>query len=564
VIPLKKTAIAVVAAIGVTGCTYPISRGDVVERAGTLTKEIQEAQTVEAKRRADDERLYVRVSAPYLSGRTVALSKDARLPALFSKSAGFEKSPSTEGFTLPQVADLITKKYGIRVRVRPDVFLPASQLVPGGGSSKGDASPAFEKGPPQVVMPIPLRTGLNNPVVPALGYETRIDFDFTGSLSDYLARVSSKLGINWEWNESEQELTLFRLIRKTFVLDTSPSVVAVKSSVTKNNGTIGLQNSTSSQNSSNGSTAETSYTLNSDAWTATISTLNRMRTAAGAVEANPYTRTITMIDTRDVVTDAEKYIGQQNEILGRQVVLQMRLVRVSVEKLNQLGVSLELVLQKFSGAGTSNWQVKSTGAGSLANSAASNIAYTVINPTGAASGSSLIIDALKELGDVTDEFSQDIPVKNNRSVPISDFASFGFLERTTPGTGGGLSGGASLPGLVPGTVSSGTAVVLTPSITSGDSLSLVLSLDRSAEPTFDTISTGKGDTFQQIQIPRQRGIKFDTEVSMRNNQTLVVLGMTKEAQTNTQRIGVTSLGNAAQGKKEIQLMLITPRIVSGS
>lgn len=579
---IKKNllSLAIIAAFAelASGCASNVSRSEVMERASLLNTEIKATQTAEAQRRANDEKLFVRVPTPYLSGRTVALSKDARLPAVFAKASAFERPPTQDGFTVPQVAALITAKFGIRVRVRPDIFLPASSLIPGSAQSENAAgvpgAPGAKAIPGMATVPMPPvptpfgAAGASSPATAAKGgYETKIDFDFTGSLSDYLSRVSSKLGINWEWNEADQELVLYRLVRKTLTLDTSPASVTLSSSVTKgskastgtNGGTTG--GATGTDSGAIGGNAQAAYNLASDAWASTVATLNRMRTQAGAVEPNPATRTITMIDTRDVVHDAESYIKQQNEILGRQVVLQVRLVRVSLARINQMGVSLDLVLNRLSTE--ANFQAATSGAGSLANSAAGALTYTVVSPTSTVSGSTILLNALREIGDVTDEFTQDVPVRNNRSVPISDFASFGYLAQTTPAATTGTTSATGLPGLTPGTVTSGTTVVLTPSISSGDSLSLLLSLDRSADPTFDSISAGSGSTLQQIQLPRQRGIKIDTEVAMKNNQTLVLMGLTKEGFSNTHRTGVSSVDNSAQGQREVQVLLITPRIVAG-
>lgn len=563
-----KNRIACLAALGILAGCAEVPK---LERhAASLDQNIASQRDVAGTGRAADEALLVRVDTPYLAGRTIALAKEAQLPAAFRKASGFVRPSSAQGFTVNEVADLITRNYGIRVRVRPDVFLPASALVPGSGEGAQSGAPAVT--PPQVPagapMPAPLPTSGGvasaQAAVATRNYDTSIDFDFTGSLSDYLARVSSKLGINWEWSDDDRELVLYRLVRRTFTFDASPVAVSVASTVSK-----GSNSSTGANSSSNGSTTNSSssgsisgnssanLTLEAEAWKAAVATLNKMRTRAGSVEPSPFTRTITMIDTRDVIADAERFMAQQNEIAQRQVLVQVRLVKVTLDRASSFDVDFSAALAR------AQYTLTGTAASALTGPTGGSLTYAIVNPSSRWSGSQVALQALRELGSVTEEYRHDVPIRNNRSVPVSDFRTFGYLAQTTPAASGSTSTGSGVPGLVPGTVVSGTTMVITPSVTNGDSVSLLISMDRSADPRFTTISTGNGETFQQIQTPQQSGLKGDFEVGMRNNQTLILLDTTKQGGATTTRTGAVSYGESGNSTREVTLMLVTPQIITG-
>lgn len=576
----RFTATAVVFAISlISGCST-VSQTEVLTRVSTAEVSQQEFAATELARQRVQSGLVVQVGSPYLSSRSVTLARDAHVPEAFRKASSFVRPPTGRaGFTISEVADLITKQYNIRTRIRPDVFLLASTLVPGSGAGTSTQSGSLgaSGGSSASSMPQPIPSSSNgsngslfNPGMGQMGqtqtntgqYGTVIDFDFVGSLSDYLQRVSAVMGITAEWDDANQELLFYRLQTRTYTLDTTPMKSSTQSVVSK--GTSASTGGAGGGGSIAGS-VQAQSAMDLDTWEAVEKALNTFKTKSGAVVLNRGTRTITVVDTRDVIEIADKYMAQQNEVLGRQVVLSVRLISVTLSREAQAGFSIEAAFTRFM-AGTLNadWTAKFTGAGSLGKSTSSSATYAIVNPGRSTTGSQVVAQFLNQLGNVVDEFSQDVPVRNNRTVPIVDFASFGYLSKTTPAAGGATGGAGGVPGLTTDTVTSGTFLMLTPTIKSNESLVLALGLDRSADPVFDTIGTGSGATFQQVQLVRQRGIKIDTEVGLRNGETLLLMGQTKDSISGDSRIGLTGGSRSGIGTRQVQFLMVTPRIVSGS
>lgn len=590
---LRLSFVSLVSGLLLCGCA--VSQGDVEAKSGRAQSVIDSATASQKERASAQARSVVRLNYPYLSSRSTALSREARMPEAFRRASGFVRPMGKSGFTITEIAELITKNYGVRVRIRPDVFILAGNLVPGSGIGVAMASGtllpttnmatgqqtqqiAMQGSPLTGAQPMNAQSpygmyggygmygtpGLNSPYgpqgagLPQPGqYGTVVDFDFTGSLSDYLQRVSAVMGITAEWDDANQELTFYRLHTRTYTLDTTPMKTQVQSALTKATSSTGNSGTLSGQ-------TQTQMAIDQDTWEAVEKALNTIRTRAGSVVVNRGTRTITVIDTRDVIEIDDRFMAQQNEVLSRQVILSVRMVRVALNKAHQSGFSFEAAYNSFiNGTTNPDWTVKMTGAGSLATSTASNVTLGVVNAANPGVGTQIMAQFLNTIGNVVDEFQQDVPVRNNRTVPITDFGTFGYLSKTTPAIGSTV-GGSAVPGLETSTVTSGTMLMFTPSIKSNESLVLQLGFDRSADPTFDAISTGSGATFQQVQLLRQKGLKIDTEVGLRNNETLVLMGTVKDGANSNQNTGLTGYSQSNATSREIQLLMITPRIVSGS
>jgi len=554
---MKKLLIMIITSILVQGCVSTVTSDEIKSQKTELKNEIVSSKS-DLQKRILNQNNVVKLGTPFLSSKTIPLSKQAKLPLVFTKASAFARPNDHNLFSITEVAELITKTMGIRVRVRPDVFLPAKLLIPGGT----EISSNNESNQNQIFPTDNFNIDSENIEQVKGDYDNRLDFDFKGSLADYLDRVSSKTGINWEWNDDNQELILFRLMRKTFVLDVAPSEIILKSTVNK--GSNADASISSEEGGSTSATiagnANTSLSLKTDAWTSIMNTLNKMKTKAGVVEANPATRTVTVIDTRDVIADVDKFMKLQNEILSRQVLLNIRLLTVALNRINQFDVDGALVIKKLLANGNTKWNLQATGAGQLSETNAGSIVYSVLDSSSRYESSKATIKLLKEVGDIVGEYDQTVPVRNNHSVPISDFTSTAYLAETNSGSSTGDSS-SGVPGLTPGTVISGTTIILTPSILSGERLSLLLSIDQSSEPEFTTISSGEGQTLQQIQLPEQSGIKIDTEVAMTNGKTLMLMGLNKNNGTNTDRSGVLSVGKKISSNRTLQVLLVTPQIM---
>jgi type II secretory pathway component GspD/PulD (secretin) len=258
------------------------------------------------------------------------------------------------------------------------------------------------------------------------------------------------------------------------------------------------------------------------------------------------------------VNAASKYLDHQNAVLGRQVLLSVKLIRVALNRQADSGIDFGLAFKNFVN-GAATWGLGSSAGSSIASNLGGNLTYTVLDSTRSTAGSTMVAKFVSDFGQIVDEYSQDIPVRNNRTVPLMDYTSQSYLSKTTPG-----SGENGVPGLETSTILSGTLFSITPSIKDNESLVLSLGLDRTNDPILTSISTGEGRTFQQVQLVNQRGIKLDTEIGIKNRETLIIMGINKDSYSDDNRWGISGVSKALSGNRELQFIIISPRIISGS
>jgi len=87
-----------------------------------------------------------------------------------------------------------------------------------------------------------------------------------------------------------------------------------------------------------------------------------------------------------------------------------------------------------------------------------------------------------------------------------------------------------------------------------------LAFAKSTVPVFTNISTGSGATLQQVQLIDQSGIQTTPEVSLRDGETLVLVGVSQNSLQDTGRISLLSGSKALSGTQQLQIMMITPRL----
>ena len=153
-----------------------------------------------------------------------------------------------------------------------------------------------------------------------------------------------------------------------------------------------------------------------------------------------------------------------------------------------------------------------------------------------------------------------MPTLNFRQVSINTYRNLGYLAQTTPASAGSSTGGTGVPGLTTSVAPSGTLLFMHTAIYDAGDINLRLAFAKSTVPVFTNISTGSGATLQQVQLIDQSGIQTTPEVSLRDGETLVLVGVSQNSLQDTGRISLLSGSKALSGTQQLQIMMITPRL----
>lgn len=503
------------------GCAVPPA--DIAKRFESQSDQSSRLLEQQAHQRLQ-ENVVTRIKGNYVGAGPVELGYKATLPAAFRDVT--LRYPDTT--SLRVVAERITQVTRMPVSVSADAapLSTSAQAIPVGG-------------------------GIGNSVIP---------MDFSGHLADYLDQVCARLGLGWSYNNGTIDIS--RQVTRTFQLAASPGTVSFGSRVTK-----GSSSSTGSSGGSSSASTTGSFSGTSDtgvdakllsAWESTKAAITAMLTPSqGKLAMNETTGTVVVTDTRAVLDQVARLIDHENNLLTRQVTLQVQMFTLQLDDQTQLGIDANPVLKALSG----QMSLAASTVGSLTSASAGGLTYSILS--GRATGTTVNARALDGVGRVLSNTSTTLVTTHRVPVPLAQFATKGYLASTSPASGGAVSAGTGVPGLTPGSVTTGLFLSALPTILDNSSLLLRLSIDSSTLQGIDSQATGSGATFQQIQTPSVTGYKSDHNITLREGQTLVLVGLSNDSLTGQNQMGL--LGGSLLNKKvqQMQIILVTPRVHAG-
>lgn len=544
-----------------------------------------------------------------------ALIKHANIAWMASKSvpreSGTSLPPQYEDVTLKfggrhniaSVAEIIQRATGIKVMIHPDVHVTMKQIAPvsGGSTTQNPAqSPTALSG---AMVPSSI-TAAGTPTVhqgtakpegmpgsPGIPGQTTIaqttgDSDYfmdvpvvyRGPLAGFLDRVTSRLGLDWDYRDGKIEIR--RFVTRTFTIIALPGKTDFKSSLGKTGGitvgTASASSTTGSGSTTGTSSAQMEVSANSsiDYWTSLEGAIKAMLSNMGKVAINQGSGTVTITDIRDVIDRIGRFIEEENRILTRQVAFEVKVYSVRSLSDSEFGVDWNLVYQKLAQL-SPVWGLSMVSPGSLVGSSAAatgvQILKTVTDDKGTMdrlSGSEAYIKALSTLSKVSLVTSQRAVTLNRQAVPVSITDQTTYLAETTPGTVS-AAGGSSSIGLKPGVVTTGFMMNLMPTVTDRNSMVLTITLDMSELRRISAYSVGSGESQQAIQLPEVASTQFIQRVGLRTGETLVITGFERVTNEYDKRTLTKDMspgfGGSFNGgaKKESIVILVTPVMTEG-
>lgn len=522
--------------------------------------------------------LLVRQQGAWLGAKPVALSPEASLPSAFNKKVTMIFPGRVN---ISTVAERITSVTGVPVRVKPDVFIPATSLQPRSASTTqagGMQQPMQQGGPGLPALPAagPYSAMSGIGAIAPSNYAADMEVNYVGPLAGFLDLVGARFGINWEYRDGA--VNLFRLVTKTFTVKAHPGKSEFTTAIGKNGGTSTGVTGGSTGGSANTSTFSSNMAINTEAkfsvWDNLESAINTMLTTVGKVAVSQSTGTITVTDTKEVVDQVASLVDEQNAIMSKQVSIKVEIWSVDLNDQDQFGVDWSLVYSKLSNLNPL-WTVNTLSPGTVLGAAAGSIGASIVtSPTSDSStlsrlsGSKALFSALNEVSRAHVETTNSVITANRQPVPVAITNQVTYLASTTPATGGSTAAGTGVPGLTPGTVTTGYLMNLLPTL-DGDRVMLQLSLDVTTLDGMGKESTGSGATLQSIQTPEISGNQTQQRVNLRAGETLVITGFERSAgqydrRTLDRNVGVGLGGSISGGvKRQSIVILITPAILGG-
>lgn len=464
-----------------------------------------------------------------------------------------------DGLTLPEIGERITALCGIRVIFSPDA-LAMGQSVGTTQAMKGPLPAPDDNGR------IPLdqlggasgSTSTRVTSTPVMMNGLR----WQGKLSGLLDMIAARTGLTPRMDNGAILFSLLetRTFQFTFLNTNITSNASVTSGSTSSMGTSG-GSSTSAVSGDSSSSQQTTVDQSRNVYDDMKKTLETMLTPQkGRFWLSASTGTLTVTDTPAVLNSIATYVDQQNRQMNRQVRLNVQVLSVSTSRKEQLGLDWNIVYKSLRSAGASLNNVS----GDIANATSASVSI-LDSATGSAAkfaGSSLLIKALSEQGDVSVVTSQGSVTTNLTPVPIqmADQTVYVAQSSTTTTTDVGAT-----TSLTPGMMTTGFNMTLLPLIQDDGDVQLQVAFNLSDPPTIRNFTSKDGNSY--IEMPYTKLRSLSQKTNLRAGQALVLTGFdqsnTRMTKNGTFTPGNFLLGGGRDGddSRSTLVIIITPELM---
>jgi type IVB pilus formation R64 PilN family outer membrane protein len=541
--PKLKACAAAFAVLSLAGCA--VSQGD-VNRAYDAANA---AATNAMNGVPDSLPLVEDVPDAYLGDRMVPLSYDASLPAVFrEKTVTFPAN-----LKISQIAMLVQSATGYPVHLSPDVFVTPDSLIPtiSGGDSKDSKR----------VAAVPMMPGSASAKEEPMYSQGCPDC----KVGEYLKGMTENLGLDWSFDGST--ISISRFVTRMYQIAVIPGKVSIKSTMSK-----GMNTSTGNQSSGGSSTGSGSDTGSFTAVTSTgregdfdqiqniKNELDALKSPMGKVTVNPQSRLVMIYDTREAADRMGDVLKHENAISTRQVMVRVRTIQIALNDGSQAGVNADVVFSRLQG-GLAKYAISFTSPTSLS-SGGGSMGLSVLNPNAPFNGTNAAINALNSYGKTIEDDTQTKLTLNGLPISVATFQSDDYLRSTTPSAGSLTATSGGVPGLTPGTVTTGNFLNILPSVNDHNQIILAYWSDSSKlNGPFTNASVGSGQTEQQIQLAHTIGNKDDQTLSLADGQTVVIYGAMTDQNNSTTNGGIGGITGTWNRAHTFQVIMLTATVV---
>jgi type IVB pilus formation R64 PilN family outer membrane protein len=565
--PTRRGLLALTAVAGLLqGCW--VSKGD-LDRAAAGT----DARITGAFGRAAGEAPALVVDRGIdLAGREIPLEQPS-VPELRQRVRLASATPAS----LREIAQRLTQVTRIPVSLEPDLEISAAA-----GGNAASPSSALPPLPPPTgsglpALPnLPLPGGAGADLSPAESNEPmaiRIAYSHDGPLDELLNQIAGRFGIAWDYKGGR--IVLSRFQTRTFVLHLPADVRTVEAEVggqalgaatdlagitsgsTQGSGSASSGGGSAGTPQADGIHQKVSTEAKLETWKEVNEAVERLLSPAGHYATAPSSGEIVVTDTPAAVKRVADYVEQKNANLTRQVAIQVDVLSVDDTKGDNFEIDWNLIFQN---ADLGLALVTPT----AIKGAATNLAMQILRPTSDFRGTSMVIKAMSIYLNSRLVTTSVATTLNNHPAPIQVTRTDGYL-RSIQSNVTGVNAVVSTS-LVPGQITTGFVMTVTPRFLDRDRLMLTYNIDLSRLLPFTTASIGSGDTAASIQIPNFERRAFMQAVAVKAGDTLVLSGF-DQADDKADLEAPLHPENTLFGSRQMQrhrsrlVILLTPVIV---
>ncbi|ECW0109997.1 TPA: PilN family type IVB pilus formation outer membrane protein [Salmonella enterica] len=472
---------------------------------------------------------------------------------------------SRDGLTLPEISGLITRRCGVRVILSPEVMAAGSGTASAGVTRRTSGTLPVPDDSGRI--PLDQLGGTGGGQQAAAASFTLNSLRWQGQLGGLLDNITARTGLSWRTNHGAVVfyLTETRTFQFAFLNTRVNSNASVSSGSTSSMGTSGGSGGGDNSVSGDSSSSQKTTTLQDrDAYEDIRKTMETILTPEkGRYWLSESTGVLTVTDTPQVLETVSHYVDEQNRKMNRQVRLSVQVLSVTASRKEQFGLDWNVIYRSLQAAGASLNGVAGdmTGVTSLGVS----ILDTATGRAGQFSGSSLLLKALSEQGDVSVVTTEDSLTTNLSpvSVQMADQTVYVAGSATTTTTDVGAT-----TTLTPGMITTGFNLILLPMIKENGDVQLQMAFNLSDPPTIRSYTPKDGNSY--IEMPYTRLRSLGQKPNLRAGQSLILTGFSQD-NTSVKKSGTFTPGNFLFGGgrngehgRSTLVIIITPLLVGNN
>lgn len=397
-----------------------------------------------------------------------------------------------------------------------------------------------------------------------LDLEKRISVRSGGSLGELLKAVSNSAG--YSYHIDLNTITFSKFQTKTFDIAMIPGIEEFG---------VGKKGGEQSQNQSRNKDGTSSIITSSDEFAHTTGTLDiyadlsqtlpLLLSGEGDFRLNPATTSLIVKDYPANMSKVEAYIYKQNEMMTRQVAIDMTIIDVQFDDSTKLGLDWGVITKNL-GNKSYGFGLDSTFSAGVPSSSFAPMVLEATIGEGRGAGTKMLIEALKSQGSVsTKSFPRTISL-NNRVAKLRSIVRENYIaEQKITNT---INVGSE-SAITQDKVETGFSMYALPKIFHDEvimrlttNLSTLLKMEKKG-----TTSNGNGEGTQVlVEAPKVADKDFDNSVIIRSGDTLLIAGLSKEAESSSDASAGVDLAGTAKTSSKVRvetIIAITPTILRG-
>jgi type IVB pilus formation R64 PilN family outer membrane protein len=463
------------------------------------------------------------VRRPYVAGRSIPLARESQMPEQLRKSVPVTAFFSNTSVGLAVALNQVSASTGMSIVAMPDALMPASVF-----------SPKIATATAQITAPPMVNLRASGTPVWKL-------------LDDIASQVQA------HWRPTPTGAEFYRVETKSYELMVGPQTAATSASLGKGgNG-----------NNAFSSDSKTSYDMKAaNPMDGIKAIVDSMLSTGGKLHLANDSQILLVTDTPEIHARVEEFVRKQNKSMSRRVRMVVEAIEVVAKDSAEFGFDWNL-------AYNTTTQALSIGSPpSLAGqqSGVLNLQQTV----GPFSGSSLVIQALNEIGTVVNRRIFPFVTTSGRPITQALRTTFNYVDQVqTTSVASSTNSIVQAPTVTQKDETVGTFLTLVPTVKADGTVFVSIAYDVTTADPLRPYTVGTGASQVTVQQKTINGAGTIQEVPIRSGRTEIIGGIElTSSQATSRRLGdgipiIAGGSNLQSRTKAVTVLLVTATVEEG-